>query len=369
MTCHHGKVMQCWMTCHHERVMHCWMTCHHEKVMQCWMTCHHERVMQCWMTCHHERVMQCWMTCHHERVMQCWMTCHHERVMQCSMTCHHERVKQCWMTCHHEKVMQCWMTCHHERVMQCWMTCHHERVMQCWMTCHHERVMQCWMTCHHERVMQCSMTCHHERVMQCWMTCHALHDSFMMAGHYKVEYITLHNWHRFDWTRACIYWFFCEVNSTLHDSFSKTIQHCMTLSWWHLTELMHVLVYFLVYWFVQGDLVGFKGELMHVFNKNENIVHQSDYFDNLSHRHNVILMGDSLGDLGMADGAICDSILRIGFLNGDDVSRLYLFLIRLIFCTPSCQSRSSYPYILCTFLHKLCAIGKTRVHNYFLQTR
>jgi HAD superfamily hydrolase (TIGR01544 family) len=73
----------------------------------------------------------------------------------------------------------------------------------------------------------------------------------------------------------------------------------------------------------QGDLIGFKGELLHVFNKNENVIHQSDYFDNLSHRHNIILMGDSLGDLGMADGAICDSILRIGFLNGKDIeSRL-----------------------------------------------
>ena len=42
-------------------------------------------------------------------------------------------------------------------------------------------------------------------------------------------------------------------------------------------------------------MVGFKGELIHVFNKNESAIHKSDYFENISHRENIILMGDSLG--------------------------------------------------------------------------
>lgn len=55
---------------------------------------------------------------------------------------------------------------------------------------------------------------------------------------------------------------------------------------------------------------------MHVFNKNENAVHNSSYFSDLAHRDNIILMGDSIGDLRMADGAAkCSNILRIGFLN------------------------------------------------------
>ena len=63
-------------------------------------------------------------------------------------------------------------------------------------------------------------------------------------------------------------------------------------------------------------MVGWKGDTIHVFNKNEAAVHDSDYFQNLSHRVNVLLMGDSLGDLHMADGAEhMESKLTIGFLN------------------------------------------------------
>ena len=61
---------------------------------------------------------------------------------------------------------------------------------------------------------------------------------------------------------------------------------------------------------------GFKGEMIHVFNKNENDVHGSEYFQKLSHCTNVLLMGDSLGDLQMANGAEnVEAKLTIGFLN------------------------------------------------------
>ena len=67
---------------------------------------------------------------------------------------------------------------------------------------------------------------------------------------------------------------------------------------------------------LQGTLTGFKGELIHVFNKSESAIHKSDYFENIRERENIILMGDSLGDLRMADGAAnTKNILRIGFLN------------------------------------------------------
>ncbi|KAL5005991.1 hypothetical protein ScPMuIL_017149 [Solemya velum] len=66
----------------------------------------------------------------------------------------------------------------------------------------------------------------------------------------------------------------------------------------------------------QGEAVGFQGEMIHVFNKNENAIHQSDYFPTLKHRSNVILMGDSEGDLHMAEGvAHMENMLKIGFLN------------------------------------------------------
>ncbi|KAK3577134.1 hypothetical protein CHS0354_037467 [Potamilus streckersoni] len=66
----------------------------------------------------------------------------------------------------------------------------------------------------------------------------------------------------------------------------------------------------------EGKMVGFKNDIIHIFNKNENVIHQSDYFENLKDRVNIILIGDSLGDLHMADGAEhMENKLKIGFLN------------------------------------------------------
>lgn len=66
-----------------------------------------------------------------------------------------------------------------------------------------------------------------------------------------------------------------------------------------------------------GKMVGFAtDEIIHTFNKNESAIHSSDYFHNIRHRENLILLGDSIGDLKMAEGA--DNVecsLKIGFLN------------------------------------------------------
>ncbi|KAK7097688.1 hypothetical protein V1264_004629 [Littorina saxatilis] len=65
-----------------------------------------------------------------------------------------------------------------------------------------------------------------------------------------------------------------------------------------------------------GKVVGFVGDMIHVYNKNEHAVHSSDYFENIKHRENLMLLGDSLGDLRMAEGAedvVC--LLKVGFLN------------------------------------------------------
>merc|ERR1719219_2590894 len=56
--------------------------------------------------------------------------------------------------------------------------------------------------------------------------------------------------------------------------------------------------------------------MIHVYNKNENAVHGSEYFKVLQGRSNVILVGDSIGDLRMADGIDNpETVLKIGFLN------------------------------------------------------
>ncbi|XP_069763229.1 cytosolic 5'-nucleotidase 3-like isoform X2 [Narcine bancroftii] len=65
-----------------------------------------------------------------------------------------------------------------------------------------------------------------------------------------------------------------------------------------------------------GFLRGFKGELIHIYNKGEVVLRNTDYFQQLTNCSNVILLGDSLGDLRMAEGVqSLENILKIGFLN------------------------------------------------------
>uniref|UniRef100_A0A9J8B7R7 5'-nucleotidase n=1 Tax=Cyprinus carpio carpio TaxID=630221 RepID=A0A9J8B7R7_CYPCA len=65
-----------------------------------------------------------------------------------------------------------------------------------------------------------------------------------------------------------------------------------------------------------GVLKGFKGELIHVYNKHDGALRNTEYFKQLKDNGNIILLGDSLGDLNMADGVPnVENILKIGFLN------------------------------------------------------
>ncbi|XP_062994382.1 7-methylguanosine phosphate-specific 5'-nucleotidase [Elgaria multicarinata webbii] len=65
-----------------------------------------------------------------------------------------------------------------------------------------------------------------------------------------------------------------------------------------------------------GVLQGFKGPLIHTYNKNNTVLKNTEYFQQLCTRTNILLLGDSMGDLSMADGvADMENILRIGFLN------------------------------------------------------
>lgn len=65
-----------------------------------------------------------------------------------------------------------------------------------------------------------------------------------------------------------------------------------------------------------GVLRAFKGELIHIYNKREGALLNTGHFQELRTRPNVVLLGDSLGDLTMADGVQdMENILKIGFLN------------------------------------------------------
>jgi len=71
----------------------------------------------------------------------------------------------------------------------------------------------------------------------------------------------------------------------------------------------------------QGVIVAFAEPLIHTFNKNEmSVAHDktATWFNKITEKKNVILLGDSLGDVGMAKGIKDPNVvLRIGFLNHD----------------------------------------------------
>ena len=53
-----------------------------------------------------------------------------------------------------------------------------------------------------------------------------------------------------------------------------------------------------------------------MFNKHDGSLKNTEYFNQLKNNSNIILLGDSQGDLKMADGvANVEHILKIGYLN------------------------------------------------------
>ncbi|XP_030396824.1 7-methylguanosine phosphate-specific 5'-nucleotidase isoform X1 [Gopherus evgoodei] len=66
----------------------------------------------------------------------------------------------------------------------------------------------------------------------------------------------------------------------------------------------------------KGVLRRFKEPLIHTYNKNNTVLEKTEHFQLLSSRTNIILLGDSLGDLSMADGVPnVENVLTVGFLN------------------------------------------------------
>lgn len=63
-----------------------------------------------------------------------------------------------------------------------------------------------------------------------------------------------------------------------------------------------------------GKAVGIK-KIVHVFNKHEMEVKDIPIYDELLKRENVLLLGDSMGDLGMIEGFPYKNLIKIGFLN------------------------------------------------------
>ena len=68
-------------------------------------------------------------------------------------------------------------------------------------------------------------------------------------------------------------------------------------------------------WDDEGYAIEIKEPIIHIFNKDETIINKFPFFDQIKDKKNVILLGDSLGDLGMIEGFDYDNIIKIRFLN------------------------------------------------------
>ncbi|MBU4369865.1 hypothetical protein KKG58_03845 [Patescibacteria group bacterium] len=70
-------------------------------------------------------------------------------------------------------------------------------------------------------------------------------------------------------------------------------------------------------WDEAGNAIDVKKPIIHGMNKDETTIQKFPIFKIIKNRKNVLLLGDSLGDIGMIDGFEYDSLIKIGFLNGN----------------------------------------------------
>jgi len=71
-------------------------------------------------------------------------------------------------------------------------------------------------------------------------------------------------------------------------------------------------------WGNDGKARDVKKPIIHSFNKDETLLQNFPAFDNIKNRTNVLLLGDGLGDIGMAEGFDYKNIIKVGFLSGDE---------------------------------------------------
>lgn len=68
-------------------------------------------------------------------------------------------------------------------------------------------------------------------------------------------------------------------------------------------------------WDEKGNAIGCKKPIIHAMNKDETMIQDFPVFKVIKNRKNVLLLGDSLGDIGMVKGFDYDNLIKIGFLN------------------------------------------------------
>jgi HAD superfamily hydrolase (TIGR01544 family) len=68
-------------------------------------------------------------------------------------------------------------------------------------------------------------------------------------------------------------------------------------------------------WDAEGRAIAIRQPIIHALNKYETAIQNYPVFDIIAKKKNVILLGDSLDDVGMVEGFEYDHLIKIGFLN------------------------------------------------------
>lgn len=68
-------------------------------------------------------------------------------------------------------------------------------------------------------------------------------------------------------------------------------------------------------WDDKGYAVSINKPIIHSMNKDETAIKNFPVFDIIRHRMNVLLLGNSLGDIGMIKGFDCKNLIKVGFCN------------------------------------------------------
>ncbi|MDP3026250.1 MAG: haloacid dehalogenase-like hydrolase [Nanoarchaeota archaeon] len=70
-------------------------------------------------------------------------------------------------------------------------------------------------------------------------------------------------------------------------------------------------------WDKEGYIISVNEPIITSMNKDETEIKKFSFYNHIKNRKNVLLFGDSLGDIGMIKGFDCKNIIKIGFLNNE----------------------------------------------------
>jgi 5'-nucleotidase len=84
-----------------------------------------------------------------------------------------------------------------------------------------------------------------------------------------------------------------------------------------LTNNIHIIANAFI-WNEKGIAISYKEPIIHVFNKDETLLQNFPAFEDIKHRTNVIMLGDSVGDIGMVEGFPYENLITAGFLNSEE---------------------------------------------------